>query len=1060
MMRWMVRGSMQLRLLVVAAASMLIFFGVTELRKMPVDVVPEFSRLLVEIQTEALGLSAAEVEAMITVPLEADMLNGVSWVEEIRSESIPGLSSIVMFFERGTDLMAARQMVQERLLAAHTLPSVSKPPAMLQPLSSTNRVLKVGLTSDTLSLIEISVLARWTIVPRLMGVQGVASTSIWGQRRRQLQVQVDPQRLRAEGVTLSQVIHATGNALWASPLSFLDASTPGTGGWIETPNQRLGVQHLSPISTPEDLAQVTVEGTIMRLGDLTTVVENHQPLIGDAFVDDAPAIMLVVEKFPWASTVDVTRGVEEALAALQPGLPGLEVDFSLFRPATYLELALDNLSTALLIGAVLVIVALFGLCLDWRIALISTLAILLSALAAGTVLYVSGVPINMMVIAGLMVALAALIDDAIIDVHRIARRLRENRERNRGESAATVISGASLAMRKPLVYATLIALLVVAPVTVLHGVLGAFSQAIALAYALALLASVAVALTVTPALSLLLLADASLDNREPPLLDRLRRRLDAVLSRTTRAPGAAFPAAVAAVGAAVLLALVAFPPPGHSLLPRFRERDILVELEGAPGTSTPAMRRIVGRVSRELRSLPGVRTVSAHLGRAVMSDRVNDVDSAEIWVGIDPTADYDATLAAIRKTSAGYPGFDIDVDTYLAERISEEAEADDALVVRVYGENLNTIRSKAEELKQVLASIDGIVDPEIEYPSERPTLEIEVDLAKAKEYGLKPGDVRRAVTTLVSGVEVGNLFERQKVFDVVVWGTPDIRRNLSDLEELLIDTPPPWSPSGRGRQPLLGGHVRLKEVADLRVVPAPRVIHREAVARYIDVTADFEGRDFAAVAAEVEQRIRQEVEFPLEYRAEVLGTFAAQLAAGESARTLALVAAIGILLLLQAAFGSWRLAFFFFLSLPVSLLGGALAALAGGNLVSLGSLLGFLAVFAIAARTGLTSITHYRQLEQREGEPISASLVRRGTAERFAPVVMTAVVAALAFLPFALLGNIAGHEILHPMAGVVLGGLVTTTLVNLLVIPSLYLRFGADAEPEIIIEEKPWELIA
>jgi CzcA family heavy metal efflux pump len=1043
MIRALVAWSMQLRLLMVAAAAALIFFGITELRRMPLDVVPEFSRPYVEIQTEALGLSAAEVEAMITVPLEADMLNGVSWVDEIRSDSIPGLSSIVLFFESGTDLLVARQMVQERLVGVHALPNVSRPPAMLQPLSSASRFMAVGLTSNSRSLIETSVLARWTIVPRLLGVPGVANVSIWGQRRKQLQVQVDPERLRDQGVTLHQIIASAGNALWVSPLSFLDASTPGTGGWIETPNQRLGVQHLLPVSTPEDLAKVTVEGTIMRLGDLARVVENHQPLIGDAVVEDAPALMLVIDKFPWARTVDVTRNVEAALAALQPGLPGIEMDSSLFRPATYLELAVGNLSKGLLMAAVLVVVAVFGLLFNWRTALIGTLAVLVSALAAGAVLYVRGVTINMMIIAGLMMALAALIDDALIDAQNIARRLRENRKGEGEKSAARVILEAALQMRSPIVYATLIVLLAVAPVYFMEGVSGAFSQPIALSYALALLASMSVAVTLTPALSLLLLSGGAGGDRESPLLEALQRGVDAILSRgSTRAPGPVFLVGVAAVGVAVLVGLVVFPPLGQPVLPTFRERDILVELDGAPGTSELEMRRILGRASRELRSIPGVRSVSAHLGRAVMSDRVTDVGSGELSVSIDPTADYDAAVAAIRKTAAGYPGFDIDVNTYLNERIREEAgDPDEALVVRIYGDDLERLGSKAEEVKQLLSRIDGVVGPYVEYPEEHPNLEIETNLAKASQHGLKPGDVRRAATTLLSGITVGSLFEEQKVFDVVVWGTPEIRQNLSDVGNLLIDTP-------------RGGHVRLKDVSDLRIASAPKVISREAVARHIDVTADIQGRDFAAVSAEVEERIRSEVEFPLEFRAEILGDYAARVAAQQRVRAFSVGAAVGILLLLQAAFGSWGLAFFFFLSLPIAVLGGVVASLASGSPVSLGSILGLLAVFGIAVRHGLTLIGHCHHLAKLGGGSLSPELVRRGTRERSVPIVMTSVAVALAFLPFALLGNIAGHEILHPMAVVVLGGLVSATLVTLLVVPALCLRFGTGAEPLDIIGEE------
>jgi CzcA family heavy metal efflux pump len=1050
-MRRIIAWSMQLRLLMVAAAAVLLFFGVTQLRQMPLDVAPEFTLPRVEIQTEALGLSATEVESMLTVPLEADMLNGAPWVKKIHSASIPGLSSIVLEFEPGTDPLIARQMAHERMAEIFLLPSVSKPPVMLQPTSSQSRLLKVGVSSETRSLIELSVLARWTIVPRLMGVPGVANVAIWGNRGKQLQVHVEPGKLHEAGVTLHQVIETAGNSLWASPLTFLNASTPGTGGWIETPNQRLGVQHLQPIETPADLAKVTVEGSFLSLGDVATVVEDHQPLIGDALVGDESALMLVVEKLPWSSTVDVTHGVEAAIASLAAGLPGVQMDTTLFRPATYLELASEHLSRTLLIAFALVVVALFGLLFHWRVALISSLAVALSACAAGTVLYLQGVNLNMMLIAGLMVALGALVDDAIIDVQNVARRLREQRASDK--SAAMLIFDAVLEVRSPILYATLIGLLVVAPVFFLEGVWGALMQPIALAYAIALVASMLVALTVTPALCLLLLRDLRLPERESPIVNALRGAFDGLLARSTGAAGPAVLGTVAALGAGVLAVLVAFPVAEQSLLPQFRERDILVEMEGAAGASDAEMARITSRASQELRSIAGVRNVSAHLGRAIMSDRVTDVDSSELWVNIDRTADYDATLAAIQDTVAGYPGIDIDVDTYLTERIRDEAEIDDDFVVRVYGEDLDTLGRKAEEVRQVLARIDGVVDPQVEYESVHPTLEIKVDLERAKQYGLKPGDVRRAATTLLSGIEVGSLFEAQKIFEVVVWGNPDMRRNLSDVENMLIDTP------ARPGQ-AIGDQIPLKEVADLSIVSAPSVIHRESVARHIDVIAQLRGRAASAVAAEADAKIRSGVEFPLEFRAEVMGSYEERIASANRVRAFAVAAAIAIFLLLQAVFGSWGLAGLFLLTLPVAALGGIAVWLAGGAAISLGAILGFLAVFTLAVRNGLTLVWHYRQLEKELGEETSPELVLRGTRERFVPIAMSAIVTGLAFLPFAFAGGAAGLEMLQPMAVVVLGGLVTATLVNLLVVPSLYLRFGTAAEPAVLVEEEPPRLIA
>jgi len=1029
MMRWVIQSSMKLRLMIVSAAAVLGYFGVTQLRNMPLDVVPEFSRPYVEVQTEALGLSAAEVEAMLTVPLEADLLNGVAWVDEIRSESIQGLSSIVMFFEPGTDLLVARQMVQERLLGIHALPNVSTPPRMLQPLSSTSRVLKIGLSSDTRSLIDLSVLARWTIVPRLSGVPGVANVSIWGQRRRQIQVQVDPARLAEADVSLHQIIESTGNALWVSPLSFLDASYPGTGGWIETPNQRLGIQHIASISTPDDLAAVAVAGTPYRLSDLADVVEDHQPLIGDALVEGAPALMLVVEKFPWANTIDVTRGVEEATAALSLGLPGVELDTSLYRPATFLELARGNLSRTLAVGAVLVVLVLLGLLLSWRSTLVTLLTVAVSALAAGGVLYARGTAVNMMLVAGLLVALAVLVDDAVIATQLVVRRLRESRDAGADRSAARVVADAILETRSPMIYATAILLVVVTPIFFLGGVNGTFSREIAISYTIAVLTSLGVALTAAPTFCLLLLRGQP--GGPSPILSRVGEMLGALAARV--GGSRALPVTAALAGAAVVTGLVVLPSDGPASHPQFRELDVIVELEAAPGTSEQSVRRSLARATRELRDIPGVRGVSAHLGRAVLSDRVENVDSGEFWVSIDPSADYSATVDAIRNVAAGYPGFDIDVDTYLSERMREAEDAEDGIVVRVYGENLDKVRGKAEEVRVVLDGIDGIEDAEVESPVLHPSLEIEVDIARAKEYGLKPGDIRRAATTVLGGIQVGSLFEEQKVFDVVLWGRPEARHSLTDVQGLLIDTPK-------------GGHVRLDQVADLRIAASPKVIQRESVSQYVDVKADVSGRREAALVREVESRIREGVEFPLEYRAEVMGRFAERAEAQNRVRAATIAAAIVVLLLLQAAFGSWRLAVLATLSLPLAVVGGLAVAPAVGGLKSLGCLFGLLAVFGIATRNSLSLLGRYRELQRSEGGGVTADLVRRGTAERIAPVLVTALVTAAAVLPLVLFGNIAGHELLYPMAVFILGGLVTSTLVTLFVMPSLYLRHGGVGE--------------
>ncbi|MCL4703505.1 efflux RND transporter permease subunit, partial [bacterium] len=931
MMRWIVGSSLKLRLVMAAAAALLIVFGFTQLRKMPVDALPEFTRPYVEIQAEALGLSAQEVEAMITTPFEADMMNGTPWAEEIRSVSIPGLSSVTLIFERGTDIMKARQVAQERMTEIFALPQVSKPPSMINPVASTGRCMEIGLTSSKHSLIDLSVLARWTIVPRLMGLSGVANVSIWGERERQLQVQVDPEKLRAEGVSLMQVITTAGNSLWASPLTFLEASTPGTGGWIDTPNQRLGVRHILPIQTADDLAKVPIEGSpSKRLGDIATVMEDHQPLIGDAFVNDAASLILVVEKFPWANTKQVTQDVEKALAALRHGLAGVEMDPTLFRPATFLDVAVNNLSSTLLISTILMILALFAFFFNWRTALISSVSVLVSAIVAGGVLYLRGVEVNMMIIAGLIIGLVALVDDAIVGVENIVRRLRQSREERSGKSTSNIIYEAVTEVRSPLLYATAIMLLTAVPLMLLEGVSGAFWQPVANSYVLALLSSLAVALTITPALSLLLLRKGSLQAGDSPAMGVLRGLYNGLFGWAARAPRPAFVTACAL--AVVGLLSLAFLRQ-ESLLPAFKETDLVVRMAGSPATSHPAMTRITNLASHELRSVPGVRNVSSHIGRAIMSDKRTNVNDSEILVSIDPAADYDATAARVQEVVSGYPGLSPEVLTYSELKVREELSGTgENLIVRVYGENTDMIIKKAEEVQSMLAKVGGIVNPYVQYPAEMPTLEIEVDIERAKNYGLKPGDVRRAATSLVSGIVVGSLFENQKVFDVVVWGAPSVRHSVESVSNLLIDRPE-------------GGHVRLQDVAQVRIMPGEAEIHRDAVARRVDVIADVRGRDLAAVAADIEKGIDQ-IDFPLEYRAELLGQYAERLAAQNRVMAFAIAAAIGIFLLLQVFFQSWRLATVVFVTLPMALAGSALAAwLTAGGDVSFGAIVGFFAVF-------------------------------------------------------------------------------------------------------------------
>ena len=1043
MMRWIVGSSLKFRRLVVAVAAGLLVLGITQLGNTPVDTLPEFTPPMVEVQTEALGLSAAEVEQLITVPLEQDLLNGVAFLESIESTSLPGLSSVVLTFEPGTDILDARQVVQERLTQAHALPQVSQPPQMLQPLSSTSRVAMVRLTSETLPPIEMSKLTRWNIRPRLLGVDGVANVSVWGLRDRQLQVLVDPARLADYGLTLQQIVRTTANALWWCPLTFLECSTPGVPGFFDTPTQRVGIHQENPIKEAGDLAQVPVEdtgdasgtpaGQSPRLGDVTQVVEDHQPLIGDAVCREGTCLLLVIEKLPGANTLEVTRGVEAALDVMRPGLGDMRLDSSIYRPATYIERSFENLGWAVAIGAVLMLLVVAVFTWSWRRALMTAFVVAVSLAAALLVLHLSGATVNIMVLVGLVMGLGVIVDDAVVETDNATRDLNEQGEHHGGAPVWRTVLEAALEMRSSMLFAGLIVVAALVPAFFIHGEAGAFLPTVALSYILAIAVSMVVALTVTPALSIMLLPAAP--SAGGPVARWLNRRHDAIVSRIV--PRTAVAGAIAVV--AVLVGLVAFPVLDTSMRPRLQEGDVLVQWEAAPGASLPRMHEVTTRVVTELESVEGVNEVGAHVGRAVMSDQIVNVSSGQIWVNLDPAADYEATVASIEGVVDRYPEISNDVLTYSEARITDVlGGASDDLVVRVYGDDGEILRAKASELRGTLAGVDGIASAEVAVEPTEPTIEIEVDLERAQSFGLKPGDVRRSAAALLSGIGVGALFEEQKVFDVVVWGTPDIRESESDVRNLLIDTPD-------------GGLVRLEHVADVRVTQNPSAILHESVSKYADVSMNVDGRDIGSVAADVERALGS-VEFDLDYHAELLGGFAEEQAGRSRAVAVTAAAAIAIFLILQAAFGSWRLAILAFLTLPTALAGGVVAALIFEGALTFGTAAGFVAVLGIAVRQAIAMIRHAQHL-QRAGEPFGAELVVRATRERFAPASTTLLATALLVVPLAVAGRGAGLEIVGPMAVVLLGGLVTTALMSLVVVPALYLRYGRPLTSDLAEED-------
>ncbi|MDB5689505.1 MAG: hypothetical protein JWL91_1381 [Sphingomonas bacterium] len=1028
MLAALVRTALTQRVLVLVMAALLIVLGIRASTDVPLDVFPEFAPPIVEIQTEAPGLSTEEVESLITVPIET-AVNGVPDLATLRSKSVLGLSSVTILFDRGVDVIRARQLVQERVTQVQArLPAAARPPVMLPPLSSTSRAMKIGISSNTLDQMQLSELVRWSIRPRLMAVPGVANVAVWGYRDRQLQVLADPDRLRAAGVTLNELRLATS-----------DAVLVGGGGFIDTPNQRLAVQQAGSVQTADDLARTVIKiagDAPVRVGDVANVVEGHAAPIGNAIIDDGPGLMLIVEKQPTGNTLQLTRDVEAAVAELRPGLKNVKIDTTIFRPATFIEKSIDNLTRALMIGCLLVAVVLFVFTRDWRQATISLVAIPLSLLGAGLALLWSGATINTMIIAGLVIALGEVVDDAIIDVENISRRLRLNREAGNPKSAFDVVLSASLEVRTAVVFASLIVMLVFLPIFFLGGVAGTFFRPLAIAYVLAIGASLLVALVVTPALCLFLLPNAPMKaERDTRLVASLKRRYAGTLPRLIARPRLA----MGIVAAGLLAAGMGYASFKDQFLPDFRETDFLMHFVEKPGTSIEAMERITIRASKELRAIPGVRNFGAHIGRAEAADEVVGPNFTELWISLDDNADYDASVAKIKSVIDGYPGLFRDVLTYLRERIKEVLSGAGAtVVVRVFGPDQAELRAAAERVKAKVSGIPGVADLKVEQQVLVPQIRIRPRPADLVTFGLTAGEVRRQAQTLVAGQKLGEIYRDQKAFDVALWGEPAIRGDTHALADLMIQTP-------------AGAPVRLRDVADVLIVPAPNEIKRENGQRRIDVTLNVAGADLGSVARGVEAAVAQ-VPFATGYHPKIMGEYAALKESRQKLWTVGLFCLLGILLLVWMEFRSTRITALVGLSLPFALVGGVIGVALTGGVLSLGSLVGFVTVIGISARNGIMLLSHYDHLRRFENEEFGPRLIVRGAEERLMPILMTAACAGLALLPLIVAGNAPGHEIEHPMAIVILGGLVSSTGLNLFLMPALYARFGkektAPAKPE------------
>ncbi len=1028
MLQALVTFSLRFRGVVVVLAAVLFGYGVYVASNAKLDVFPNFVQPQVVIQTECPGLAPEQVELLVTLPIET-MVNGLGDMESLRSESIEGLSIITAVFKEGTDVFRARQLLAEKLTeTAGTLPTSVKTPRMTPLTSATMDLLKIGLVSDRLTPMQLRTFADWTLKPRLLSVPGVAKCSSFGGEVRQLQVQLLPERLVAYNLGLSDVLVAAR----------ISTGVMGAG-FIETSNQRITLQTEGQALTPDILGEVVVahtNGLSVRLKDVANVVEGSEPKFGDTVIQGRWGVLMTMSSQYGANTMEVTRALEAALDEMKPVFEkeGIRLYPRLHRPATFIEVALGNMKHSLVLGGILVAGVLFLLLGSVRTACISLVAIPLSLLTAVIILEKCGITINTITLGGLAIALGEVVDDSIIDVENIFRRLRENKTRPQPRPIFHVVLDASLEVRRAVIFATFTVALIFLPVLTLTGLQGSFFAPLALSYILAIMASLLVALTLTPALTYLFFSKGARKAEDPPVQRWLKGRYAGILGLVARWPR------LIIVAAAVLCVLAATRLPffGGDFLPSFREGHYVLQVFALPGTSLPEMLRIGTRICEELLKNPRIATVEQQVGRAELGEDPWGPHRSEFHVELKSTSAEDNIKAEeeIRAALKRFPGLQSEVVTFLGDRIGETLTGETApIVVNIFGDDLDLLDAKAQEVARVLSGIPGNADVKVRSMPGAPRLVIRLRPERLMQFGFHPLEVLDALQVAYQGSVVAQIHRGNQSIDVAVVLGPADRQDPEAVGALLLASSQ-------------GTRLPLRELADVYPATGRSSVLHEGARRRQTVTCGTEGRDVSSFVAQARQQVAAQVNFPPGTYAVFSGAAQAKEKAQRELLLHSGIAAVGILLLLSLAFRTWRNLLLVLANVPFALVGGILAVWVSGQLLpeqsslTIGSLVGFVTLFGITTRNSIMMISHFEHLVTFEGMRWGPETVLRGASERLMPILMTATVTALGLLPLALGTGEAGREIEGPMAIVILGGLVTSTALNLLVLPTLALRYG------------------
>ncbi len=1019
MLNRIINFSLTNRLLIIVASVLLIVFGSYVAKQMEVDVFPDLTAPTVVVLTEAHGMAPEEVEKLVTFPIETSV-NGATNVRRVRSSSSAGISIVWVEFEWNTDIFKARQIVNEKIIAVgEKLPQGVGNPSMAPQSSIMGEIMLISLTADSTSQMDLRTIADWTIRPRLLATGGVAQVVVIGGEYKQYQILASPQKMNSYHVSLTELLKASE-----------EANGNSSGGFISEYGNEYIVKGIGRTSDVNEIGKSVIktsEGKVIRIEDVAEIKIGAAQKIGDGSLKGNPAVIMTVMKQPATNTLLLTDKIDAAITEMQTNLPhDIHINTKIFRQADFINASISNINKTLLEGSIFVIIILFLFLMNWRATVISLLAIPISLIVAILTLKWLGFTINTMSLGGMAIAVGALVDDAIIDVENVFKRLKQNAAKPEAErkDKLKVIFDASVEIRTSIINATFIIIVAFVPLFFLSGMEGKLLAPLGIAFIVSLFASLIVSITLTPVLGSYLLADEKMlqkQHGESWLVQRLQSIYMLLLEKVMR-----WKKSVIAVSVVLLVvALIVMSQLGRSFLPEFNEGSLVISAVSLPGISLEESNKIGSAVEKALLTVPEIKITTRRTGRAELDEHAQGVNAAEIDAPfVLEERSRDEFLKEVREKLAGVTGANITIGQPISHRIDHMLSGTRAnIAIKIFGNDLNKLFSFSNEIKNEIQSVDGLVDLSVEQQVEIPQVQIKAKRDMLNHYGITIGEFNEFVDVAFAGEKVSEVYEGTRTFDLMLKFDNANRGSMENIRNTMIDTHD-------------GQKIPLHYVADIVSTSGPNTINRENVQRKTVVSANVAGRDQKSVVEEIQQIINSKIKLPEGYHIEYGGQFEAEAEASKTLLVTSLLSLLVIFLLLFQEFKNVKIASIILLNLPLALIGGVFSIWLTSGIMSIPSIIGFITLFGVATRNGILLVSHYKTLQE-EGMNLYDTIIA-GSKDRLSPILMTALTAGLALVPLAIAGDLPGNEIQSPMAKVILGGLLTSTLLNIFIVPVVY----------------------